>query len=489
MTSQTAGLGSSAARGAGVTLVGQLARVLVQFGGLFVLARLLNPTDYGLLAAITAVVGIGEVVRDFGLSSAAIQAKELSKGQSNNLFWINSALGLVMAIGAFALSGVIAVVFHNPILQPLTQVLSVTFIFNGVSTQFRAQLNRDLKFGSLAGADIVGQLLGLGAGIVFALMGWGVWALIAQQIIAAVTTLVGLALMSSWKPGPISRQSSVRPFFAYGFHLMGAQLLNYASQNVDSVLIGGRMGMTQLGLYNRAFQLLTLPLSQVNAPATRVALPVLSKLRDDVDRYRDFLLTGQSALINLVLAIFAFGCAQSYPLVDLALGSHWHGVSPIFQILAVAGAFQVCAYATYWVFLSKGLTKANLRFALVYRPIAILAIIGGSFLGSIYTVSWAYTLSVMFGWILGLVWIGRISDAPALAMFLNGVRGLVGYALAGAASFFAVQWMPLSASFARIGLGAVAFIAALAVLMLVWPRFRRDALSVRRIVLLVRRPK
>lgn len=472
-------LASSAARGASVTLIGQLTRVGVQLGGLLVLARLLTPTEYGLIASIMAVVGIGDVLRDFGLSSAAIQAKVLTKGQSDNLFWLNSLFGLVIGLVIFFLSDPISDLFGNDSLQPLTQVLAGLFLLNGISTQYRAQLNRDLKFGSLAVSEVVGQVVGLGLAIALAIMSFGVWALVAQQVAAGGFTLILLGLQSKWQPGLPRKSESVTPFLKYGFHLMGAQILNYASQNVDSIIIGSRMGATQLGFYNRAFQLLTLPLSQINAPATRVALPVLARLSNEKERYQKFLLSGQSVLVHLVVGAFAFGCAQAPSLVPLALGSQWNAVTPLFQILSVAGAFQVCAYATYWVFLSKALTGSNLRFALVFRPIAILMIICGGFWGGVFGVAIAYAASALVGWLFGLVWISRASDAPALLMLANGSRALLGYGAAGAVSFLATSHVSNELVWLKLLLGLVALLLATAFVCLVWPRFRKDVFNLR----------
>ncbi|GAA4674591.1 lipopolysaccharide biosynthesis protein [Frondihabitans cladoniiphilus] len=480
-------LASSAARGAGVTLAGQLAKILVQFGGLLVLSRLLTPLQFGLLASILAVVGVGDVIRDFGLSSAAIQAKNLSRGQTNNLFWINTGFGTLIGAVVFFLAGPISDLFHSDQLTPLTQVLSLLFVINGVSTQYRAQFNRDLKFTLLAGGDVAGQLVGLIAAIVLALLSFGVWALVAQQLIMALTTLGIYIVRSSWQPGLPDRRASVRSFLHFGFSLMGSQILNYFSQNVDSIVIGSRMGPTDVGLYNRAFQLLTLPLNQINAPATRVALPVLSRLNDEPKKYQNYLLAGQSVLVHVVIAAFAFGGAQAYPLIALALGPQWSGVSPIFQILALAGVFHVSGYATYWVFLSKGLTASNLRFSLINRPIAIVMIIIGGLVDGVFGVAWAYTIAQLFSWLFGLWWFRDVPEAAPRKMLANPLRAILGYAVAAGLSVVATMWLPEQAHLLRIVIGFLAMAIAVGLIAIVWRRFRQDLQQVLRVAVLLRR--
>src|SRR5829696_6310068 len=135
-------LGRRAARGALVTLAGQAARIVVQLASVVILARLLDPGDYGVLAMVLAVVGVGEIFRDFGLSSAAVQAKDLTVAQRDNLFWINTAIGVVLAVLVFASAVPLAVLYDEPVLRDVTRVLAVTFVLNGLATQFRADLVR-----------------------------------------------------------------------------------------------------------------------------------------------------------------------------------------------------------------------------------------------------------------------------------------------------------------------------------------------------------
>jgi O-antigen/teichoic acid export membrane protein len=309
-----------------------------------------------------------------------------------------------------------------------------------------------------------------------ALAGFGYWALVAQQVSMLLVQLIGLMAVTGWWPGLPHRGADMGGFLRFGGNLVASQVLTYASRNVDSVIIGSTLGASPLGLYNRAFGLMLLPLNQLNAPANRVALPVLSRLQDNRARFAQFIDAGQTFMLNIVSAILAFSAAQAVTIIALALGPQWGGAVPIFQILAIAGFFQAASNATYWVFLSKGLTRSNLHFALVSRPIVIMIVLAGSLWG-VLGVATAYAVAVAVMWPFGLWWISRASDAPARLMFANGARTLSVFMIGAAASFLATVEIPAAAHVLRLLVGALALVAAVGLAALVVPAYRRDVVG------------
>ena len=466
-------LGASASRGAAVTIGGQVVRIVVQLTGIMILARLLTPEDYGLLAMVTAIIGVGELVRDFGLSSAAIQAKRLSQGQKSNLFWLNTSIGGALTLITIGASWLIAALYGDDRLQAITAALSITFLLNGLSTQFRADLSRKLKFGRLVTIETVAQVIALALGIGFAFAGAGYWALVVQQVSQTLAAIVLLVILTGWLPGWISRTAPMRALLGYGVNMFGTQLLAYASRNVDSIVIGARFGAADLGLYNRAFQLMMLPLLQLNAPSTRVALPVLSRLQDNREKYAAFITFGQSALLTVVGAVLALLGAQAESVIRIMLGEQWLEAVPIFRILLVAGFFQAASYATYWVFLSKGLMRENLNYALLTRPLMIVAILVGSIWG-MYGVAIAYSASIAIMWPMGLLWVRRSSDAPVGAMFFNGARSTLLFASGCVVSAVSTLGIDEDLPFVRVLVGGVVLLGWVALIAAVWPRVRRD---------------
>ncbi|MBM4496695.1 oligosaccharide flippase family protein [Rhodococcus hoagii] len=267
-------MGSTAARGAVITMGGQGARMIIQTLGVVILSRLLEPSEFGLFAMVLVIVGIGEVLRDFGLSAAVIQAREITREQQSNLFWINTAIGCALCAVLVVCSGLVADFYGEPDLAKVAVVVSAVFVMNGMSTQYRAALNRELRFTALAVSEVVSMGLGLIAGIGVAVAGFGVWALVVQQLVQAFAILAITVVCGRWVPGRPTLGADMKPLLTFVMEFWMHSLINYLSRNIDTIVIGRRFGTESLGFYNRAYQLLTLPLNQINGPATKVAFPV-----------------------------------------------------------------------------------------------------------------------------------------------------------------------------------------------------------------------
>jgi O-antigen/teichoic acid export membrane protein len=432
------GLGGVAARGAGITLAGQGARILLQLASVVVLARLLSPRDYGLMAVGLIVVGMGEVVRDLGLSTAAIRAPELTARQRDGLFWVNTAAGLILAAVVAAGAGVVADAFSQAELEPVTRALALTFVLNGLAAQYRAGLTRDLRFGAVAGADLLAQLAALVVAVGTAVAGAGYWALVAQQLTVGTVGLVAVVALARWVPGPPRRGVGLRPFLRFGGGLTGTHIVYYVGNNLDTMALGLWAGPTALGVYSRGFQLLMTPLNQLRTPATTVAVPVLSRLQSDSVRFGEYLRRGQLTLGIPIVTALALVAGTAGPLVDILLGDRWHPVAPVLALLAVAGSAQTLSFVGFWVYLARGLSGALLRYTAVTLVLKAVCIAVGAWFG-VVGVAAGYAAAALLEWPLSLWWLSRITEIPVRALLLGALRITGCAALAGGASFLVTQ--------------------------------------------------
>jgi O-antigen/teichoic acid export membrane protein len=474
--SSTEHLGRTASRGAAVTLAGQGIRILLQFASVTVLARLLDPRDYGLLAVGLVIVGIGEVMRDMGLSVAAVRAPELTARQRDGLFWVNASAGVVLAVVAFAAAVPIAAAFSEPELVPIARVLAVTFVLNGVAAQYRAGLSRELRFGGLAATDVSAQLVAFLVAVAAALLGAEYWALVAQQLAQGVVTLVAVVLLGRWVPGRPRRGAGLRPFLGFGSHITGTQFVYYLGNNLDNISLGLWAGPSALGVYNRGFQLLMSPLNQIRSPATGVAVPVLARIQDDLVRSGEYLKRGQLALGFTLVPALAVVAGTAAPVVHLVLGSRWAAVAPVLTLLAVAGSAQTLAYVGSWVYLSRGLSGALLRYTLVSLCLSAVCIAVGSQMG-VVGVAAGYASAAVLEWPLSLWWLSRLTSIPVRALLLGALRIMTCAVVAGLAAHIATVLTPSWPSVGRIAAGALAGLAVYAVATLI-PRVRADVLDV-----------
>lgn len=471
------GLGAQAARGAAVTLAAQGGKVLVQVVSVVVLARLLSPHDYGLIAMVLAIIGVGELFRDFGLSSAAIQATTVTRGQRDNLFWVNAGIGAALAVLVFFGAGLIAAAFGQSELVPISHALALTFLINGLGTQYRADLVRRLKFSSVAVADILAPAVALLIAIGGALLGWGYWALVAQQLSQAAVLLAVLVVAARWLPGLPKRRESIRGFVRFGWNMLASQLVSYVSNNIDNVLVGIRFGTVSLGLYSRAFQLLMTPLNQVRIPLTTVALPVFSRLKDERDRFAEWLIRGQLALGYTIVAGLALVAGAAEPLTAILLGEQWLEAAPILRLFAVAGIFQILAFVGYWVYVSRALTGVLLRYSLVSAAIKIVCIGIGSF-GGVLGIAIAYAIAPAISWPISLWWLSRHTEVPTARLYAGAARILTLAALAAGASGGAAWLCGSLPDLVQVAAALLAAVAVYAAGALLIPAVRRDLTGV-----------
>jgi O-antigen/teichoic acid export membrane protein len=473
MATPAGGLGSAAARGTSITLAMQGVRFVLQFCSLVVLARLLTPSDFGIVAMVTAIVGVADILRDFGLSSAAIQAKTLNNAERSNLFWVNVGIGCAGALVIMLCEPLISRLYGEHKLAPIIFSLAWILIISGANTQFNAELSRSLRFKALAFADIGAQSLGIAAAITVAALGGGYWAIVVQQIVVAVLTMTFNMAVCRWRPGLPKRSVSITRFFRFGGGVFGTQMINYATKNVDNVAIGIHWGAGPLGLYSRAYQLLMTPLNQINAPLTRVALPVLSRVQEDDVVYTRYLKKAQLVGCYLTATVFAMCAALANPLVAVLFGPKWHGVAPIFALLAIGGVFRSISQISYWIFLSRGKTGQQFKQYLVTRPVMIVIILAGLPWGP-KGVAIGASIAYFLDWAVSLWWVGRAAHVDSRMLFRNAFRSLfLVSAPCGVVAYLGT--LLVSQPIAQIAVAGGLSIVYVAVLIALVPIVRDDA--------------
>ena len=364
-------------RGGSLVIVSQGLIFVLSLGATMVLARLLTPSDFGLVAMVTAVTALASQFKDLGLSQATIQRSTITHNQVSTLFWINTTLGLALTLITVAAAPLLAWYYGDPRLVPITLALAGTFLLSGLAVQHQALLRRQMRFGVLTAIDVLALVAGLATALIMAWRGAGWWALVFRQLAAAAVTTLGLWWACRWRPGRFRRGVGVRSMLTFGSHVSGYSLANYFARNLDRVLLGQRAGSDVVGLYSKAYQLLLLPINMISSPLHAVAIPALSRLQGEPARYRSYYQKGMLLPVALGMPGVVFLFVTAGDAIRLFLGSQWMASVPIFRLLAPAAFVGTFSVATAWVYVSLGLTRRQLDWTLFATALTVIAFLVG----------------------------------------------------------------------------------------------------------------
>jgi len=358
-------------RGGVLSVVAQVSQVLVQSVSTIVLARLLTPTDFGLVAMVNAVIVIASGFADLGLTEATIQRKNITHRQVSTLFWINVGIGLFLTLLTAAMAPVLVAFYREPRLFGITLVASVSFLIGGLRGQHNALLKRQMRFKSVAVRDITSALLGVVVGVGVALRGGGYWAILALPLTTNVALLAMSWLMVKWRPGLPHFDSETRSIVGFGGNVAISYAIFNWMRNADNILIGRYWGAGPLGLYSRAFNLMNLAVSQITAPTCSVAIPALSRIHDEPELFARYYLKIINLIGWIIASLFGFLFVSATPVIVLLLGSKWRDAAPVFQILSISALGQMLLESTLWVFISKGESARLLKAMFVMCPLIV----------------------------------------------------------------------------------------------------------------------
>ena len=304
------------------------------------LGRLLNPDQFGVVAAATTVVLFLRLFVDAGFQRALVQRERISDELIDTAFWTSMATSVGLALGLFACAPLVAEMFGEPQLTNVTRVLSVVFLFTALDSTQSALIDRTMQFRVQAIRRFSATATGAAVGVVLALAGAGVWALVAQTITVEVVLVVLLWSLASWRPRLRFSRAAFRELSHWGRNYLGIRTLVYLYENADNFLVGVVLGPVALGIYVIGYRVLVVFNEAIALTADQVTLPLFSRFQAERDRlhpifYRTLNLGAAAALP--AYAVLALTAHDSLPFV---FGDRWIGSVPVMQSLALAGAIQ-----------------------------------------------------------------------------------------------------------------------------------------------------
>ena len=363
-----------------------------------ILARLLSPDDFGLVAMVEVFINFFAIFTEMGLSDALIQKQDINDQHINSVFWLNLLFGGGLAILLFLSAPLIADFYNKPKLRIIVSILSVNLIISSFGIIQSTLLTKKMEFRKLAIRDITVVSFSGVIAIYFASHGFGVWSLVIRSIIMTLMSTALLWFVSEWRPRFIFSIASTKDIFRFGSNVASFNIVNFWARNIDNVLIGKFLGSEALGIYSLAYKLMLVPLQNVSWIISRVMFPALSEIQKDLHRVRDAY-QKICTVISLITFPMMFGLFALAPeLVTIVFGKKWEASIMVIRILSICGLVQSIHTTSGTILLSQGRAELQLRFGLWSSAYAAGAIAVGLNWG-INGVAITYTTEQIF-WIL-----------------------------------------------------------------------------------------
>jgi PST family polysaccharide transporter len=450
------GLRRHAVRGAGVTVFAQGLVFGTQLISTVVLARLLTPSDFGLVAMVTTfslvLVGFGPN----GYAEAVMQREEMDHSLASNLFWITSGAGLFLAI-VFAASGPLLEKFYGvPRVAVVAAAVSLTILLYSIAVVHIALLKRALRFSVTSALDVVSTVASVVVAIVLALTGWGFWSLVAALVVRPLVQSIGAWSVCRWIPGLPRRVAGTASVVRFALHIYGRFSFNYTTRNTDNLLVGWRFGSASLGFYKKAYDLFLLPANQLMIPVSDVVLSTLSRLEKGSAEYRRYFLNGLSILAFVGLGGGTILTLAGRDLIRLLLGAKWGEAGYIFTFFGPGIGIMLIYFTSGLIHLSIGRADRWLRWVILEFGVTVLLFLLGLRWGPVGIAS-AWSLSFWILFIPAFMYAGKPIKFGVTPILATVWRYLVASLLAGGTTGVVVHVIPrlvgapgLLGAFARI---------------------------------------
>lgn len=347
---------------------------LIKTGTTIVLARILFPEDFGLVAMAGVFIGFARTVNEIGLAPAIIQRKKIAEKHISSAFWLNLIEGVFIFLIMAAASGLIARFYNEPFLKSIIIVSSTAFIITSLGTIHRALLSKRMEFKRISIRDIVSNVAYAISTITMAALGYGVWSLVIGGLISIIVSNFSLWLILPWRPKLIFDWKSIRELMNFGSKILGAKIMNYIITHIDNLIIGRILGAAPLGLYSFAYRLATAPSSKVSDIISTVTFPAYSIIQSQKKRLANaFLKVSENiTLITYPLLFGLFAVAPEF--IKVIYSEKWSGAVIPLQILCLAGAMKIIGTTYSSVFLAKGRSDILFRVSfirLLFTSIAV----------------------------------------------------------------------------------------------------------------------
>jgi len=419
------GIGKIAIKGGLKMFLSQGVKLVVQIASIVVLARLVTPEDFGLVAFFTSIFAFVGLLSEFGLTMAIVQKEQIQEKDLNTLFRISAGIGMLLFL-CIGVAGLLASwISGDARYQWIFGIFATMFFFKSLSTVPQGLIRRRMQFGFLSLQEAGTFLFGALAAVAIATQGRGILALMTFQFIPGLLMCASSWFLSGWRPqrsaGSIQDASS---YFSFGGAFTLVEIANTVCKHIDNLLIGKVWGMQLLGQYTRAYALMLTPMNQVMGPIGTVLVPLFSRIHQNEVEFKKLTSALFISCVGITAPAAALTFVHSNSIVNLLLGSGWEAAEQIFWWFGFAVFCKPLGCIVYWIFVSSGKMKQMIRWTVVNTVLTVCAILVGLQYGPIRVAALFSSSEIALQIPIAIYLLGKTKLIPAGKWYKIYILGL-----------------------------------------------------------------
>ena len=426
-------------KGVAYTAVAKYAGIAVSLLLTSILARLLDPSDFGVIAVASIFISFVNLITDFGIGPAIIQRNNLDEADLNSLFSFTALLGLVSSLIVFTLSEIIADYYESPLLCDIFKILSINLLFAALNIVPNALLLKDKLFKAIAIRTITVQIISGVICIILAFNGVGVYSLAIQSIMSSI-----LIFFINYHLKPLRLfskiyYSSLKKVFTFSIYQFLAQLFNYFTKDLDKLLLGKKFDMISLGYYEKSYRLVQLPVGNLSYVLAPVMQPVFKELQNDLKQMMNKYTKMLAILASIAMPLSAFLFFEGSDIIYIVFGAKWMQAVPAFCYLSLGIGFNIMLSTTGPILLASNRVDLSFYNCIVEFLISISCIWIGLMLGSIETLAIMVSIGLLIRFIYVFIVIIKVAFHESLSLFIRSTGRSVILLIVGILLFFSVS--------------------------------------------------
>lgn len=419
----------------------------IQFVVSIIIARLLMPSEYGLIAMLSIFLAVAQTFIDSGFSNALIQKKNRTEVDFSTVFYFNLIVGCFFYILLFIVSSYIAKFYNEPLLESITKIVALNLIISSLGVVQRAKLSIVLNFRLQAVIALIAVIISGVVGVIMAYQGFGAWALVVQSLLNNFFNVILLWICARWLPLFVFSWKSFKELFAFGSKLLVSGLLHTLYTNLYSLFIGKKMSSTDLGIYNRSYTLAVFPSSNITDILHKAMFPVLCSMQDDKEELERYFLKYLRQACYVVFPLMLGLSSLAYPFIETILTNRWVASAPILQILSFAYMWDPVMRINNHFLYANGRTDFTLKAEIIKKIVAFTILLITISYG-LYVIAWGVVIYSIIDIFIITRYVRRISHInlrreiqALMPIFLLSIS--MGLFVSLITSFVSLSWLKL----------------------------------------------